>query len=166
MDNVILIGMPGCGKSTVGVVLAKSLGFGFVDTDLIICEQQGQKLQRLIDQKGIDKFLEIEEQTGLNLNCKNTVVATGGSMVISEKAMEHLKSMGKVVYINVPLKELKNRITNMKTRGIVFKKGETLDDIFKTRTPLYEKYADLTVNVTKEGSLENTVSKIVSGLNG
>lgn len=166
MDNVILIGMPGCGKSTVGVVLAKSLGFSFVDTDLIICEQQGQKLQRLIDQKGIDKFLEIEEQTGLNLNCKNTVVATGGSMVISEKAMEHLKSMGKVVYINVPLKELKNRITNMKTRGIVFKKGETLDDIFKTRTPLYEKYADLTVNVTKEGSLENTVSKIVSGLNG
>lgn len=156
--------MPGCGKSTVGVILAKSLGFGFVDTDLLICQQEDKKLQTLIDEKGIEEFLKIEEQIGRQLNCENTVVATGGSMVINEKAMENLKSIGKVVYINVPLPVLKKRITNMRTRGIVFKKGETLEDIFLTRTPLYEKYADLTVDVSKNSNLENTVKKIVKNL--
>lgn len=161
MENVILIGMPGCGKSTVGVVLAKSLGFGFIDTDLIICEKAGQKLQSLIDEQGIKRFLEIEEQVGTELNCKNTVVATGGSMVMNPKAMENLKKLGTVVYIDVPLYVLKRRINNMKTRGIVFEKGETLEDIFNKRTPLYKKYADITVTVAKNGSLENTAAKIV-----
>lgn len=161
MNNVILVGMPGCGKSTVGVVLAKSLGYDFTDTDLIIARKEGKKLQKLIDEDGIQKFLQVENQVGKELSCSETVVATGGSMIMNPDAMEHLKSIGKVVYINVPLDVLKKRITNMKTRGIVFEKGETLDDIFAKRTPLYEKYADITINISKNNSLEQAVNKIV-----
>ncbi len=164
MNNVILVGMPGCGKSTVGVVLAKSLGYDFTDTDLIISKRTGKKLQNLIDEDGIEKFLEVENQVGKELSCEETVVATGGSMIMNEDAMEHLKSIGKIVYVNVPLQVLKKRITNMKTRGIVFGKGETLDDVFMKRTPLYEKYADIIINVSKSNSLEQTVNKIVKGL--
>lgn len=164
MSNVILVGMPGCGKSTVGVVLAKSLGYDFTDTDLIISKRTGKKLQNLIDEDGIEKFLEVENQVGKELSCEETVVATGGSMIMNEDAMEHLKSIGKIVYVNVPLQVLKKRITNMKTRGIVFGKGETLDDVFMKRTPLYEKYADIIINVSKSNSLEQTVNKIVKGL--
>lgn len=120
MNNVILVGMPGCGKSTVGVVLAKSLGYDFTDTDLIISKKEGKKLQKLIDEDGIERFLQVENQVGKELNCTETVVATGGSMIMNQDAMEHLKSIGKIVYINVPLEVLKKRITNMKTRGIVF----------------------------------------------
>ena len=161
MKNVILVGMPGYGKSTVGVVLAKSLGYDFTDTDLIIARKEGKKLQKLIDEDGIQKFLQVENQVGKELSCSETVVATGGSMIMNPDAMEHLKSIGKVVYINVPLDVLKKRITNMKTRGIVFEKGETLDDIFAKRTPLYEKYADITINISKNNSLEQAVNKIV-----
>lgn len=161
MNNVILVGMPGCGKSTVGVVLAKSLGYDFTDTDLIIARKEGKNLQKLIDEDGIQKFLQVENQVGKELSCSETVVATGGSMIMNPDAMEHLKSIGKVVYINVPLDVLKKRITNMKTRGIVFGKGETLDDIFAKRTPLYEKYADITINISKNNSLEQAVNKIV-----
>lgn len=164
MKNVVLIGMPGCGKSTVGVVLAKSLGFGFIDTDLLICEKYGKKLQDIIDEKGIDEFLEIEGETGASLNCQNAVVATGGSMAMSKKAMEHLKKIGTVVYIDVAPKELERRITNMKTRGIVFRPGERFQDIYNVRTPLYKKYADLTVTVPENGTLESTVSNIVNCL--
>ncbi len=164
MRNVILIGMPGCGKSTLGVVLAKSLGFDFLDTDLIISKNCGKKLQTILDEDGIERFLQLENQAGISLCCKNTVIATGGSMVLSADAMTHLKSIGLVVYINVMLDVLKRRITNMKTRGIVFKKGETLEDIYRERTPLYKRYADITVNVAKRGSLENTVSKIAAAL--
>lgn len=164
MSNVILVGMPGCGKSTVGVVLAKSLGYDFTDTDLIISKKVGKKLQRIIDEDGIDYFLQVENQVGKELCCQETVVATGGSMIMNEDAVKHLKSIGKIVYVNVPLAVLKKRITNMKTRGIVFGKGETLDDVFFNRTPLYEKYADIIINVSKSNSLEQTVNKIVKEL--
>ena len=164
MSNVILVGMPGCGKSTVGVVLAKSLGYDFTDTDLIISKKVGKKLQSIIDEDGIEYFLQAENQVGKELCCQETVVATGGSMIMNEDAVKHLKSIGKIVYINVPLATLKKRITNMKTRGIVFGKGETLDDVFAKRTPLYEKYADIIINVSKSNSLEQTVNKIVKEL--
>ncbi len=164
MKNVILIGMPGCGKSTAGVILAKSLGFDFTDTDLIISKKCGKKLQAVLDEDGIDYFLQMENKVGCELECRNTVVATGGSMVLSTDAMEHLKEIGTVVYIDVPLDVLKKRITNMKTRGIVFEKGESLDDVFKKRTPLYKKYADITVTVAKNGNLENTVTRIADFL--
>ena len=164
MSNVILVGMPGCGKSTVGVVLAKSLGYDFTDTDLIISKKVGKKLQSIIDEDGIEYFLQAENQVGKELCCQETVVATGGSMIMNEDAVKHLKSIGKIVYINVPLATLKKRITKMKTRGIVFGKGETLDDVFANRTPLYEKYADIIINVSKSNSLEQTVNKIVKEL--
>ena len=147
-----------------GVVLAKSLGYDFTDTDLIISKKVGKKLQSIIDEDGIEYFLQAENQVGKELCCQETVVATGGSMIMNEDAVKHLKSIGKIVYINVPLATLKKRITNMKTRGIVFGKGETLDDVFANRTPLYEKYADIIINVSKSNSLEQTVNKIVKEL--
>lgn len=164
MKNVVMIGMPGSGKSTIGVILAKSLGYDFLDTDLLICRKEGKKLQEIIDKDGLERFLEIEEQVGRELNVESTVVATGGSMVLSTEAMEHLREKSIVVYVEVPLEILKKRITNMKTRGIAFKKGETLEDIFMERTPIYEKYADIKItpeeNTTPEDCVNMTVEKL------
>ena len=164
MNNIILIGMPGSGKSTVGVLLAKALGYSFIDTDLIISRKAGKTLQEILDNDGLDVFLEMESEVGEQLVCNHTVVATGGSMVMSSKAMECLKKSGKVVYIDVPLDEIKKRVTNIKTRGIAFHKGETLDDVFCERTPLYKKYADITVEF-KEGSVEQTIENVLNQLN-
>lgn len=164
MKNIVMTGMPGSGKSTVGVILAKSLGFDFVDTDLVICKREGRKLQEIIDTQGLEKFLEIERQVGEEISPVNAVVATGGSMVLSKEAMKNLKKNGIVVYVEVPLEILKKRITNMKTRGIAFKKGETLDDIFRERTPLYEKYADITITADENTVPEDCVNQIVERL--
>ena len=161
MKNVVMVGMPGSGKSTIGVILAKSLGFDFVDTDLVICKREGKKLQEIIDTEGLEKFLEIEQQVGEEISPVNSVVATGGSMILSDEAMKNLKKDGIVVYVEVPLEILKKRITNMKTRGIAFKKGETLDDIFRVRTPLYEKYADITITADENTVPEDCVNQIV-----
>lgn len=161
MKNVVMVGMPGSGKSTIGVILAKSLGFDFVDTDLVICKREGKKLQEIIDTEGLEKFLEIEHQVGEEISPVNSVVATGGSMILSDEAMKNLKKDGIVVYVEVPLKILKKRITNMKTRGIAFKKGETLEDIFRVRTPLYEKYADITITADENTVPEDCVNQIV-----
>lgn len=161
MKNVVMVGMPGSGKSTIGVILAKSLGFDFVDTDLVICKREGKKLQEIIDTEGLEKFLEIEQQVGEEISPVNSVVATGGSMILSDEAMKNLKKDGIVVYVEVPLEILKKRITNMKTRGIAFKKGETLEDIFRVRTPLYEKYADITITADENTVPEDCVNQIV-----
>ena len=161
MKNVVMVGMPVSGKSTIGVILAKSLGFDFVDTDLVICKREGKKLQEIIDTEGLEKFLEIEQQVGEEISPVNSVVATGGSMILSDEAMKNLKKDGIVVYVEVPLEILKKRITNMKTRGIAFKKGETLEDIFRVRTPLYEKYADITITADENTVPEDCVNQIV-----
>ena len=161
MKNVVMVGMPGSGKSTIGVILAKSLGFDFVDTDLVICKREGKKLQEITDTEGLEKFLEIEQQVGEEISPVNSVVATGGSMILSDEAMKNLKKDGIVVYVEVPLEILKKRITNMKTRGIAFKKGETLEDIFRVRTPLYEKYADITITADENTVPEDCVNQIV-----
>lgn len=161
MKNVVMVGMPGSGKSTIGVILAKSLGFDFVDTDLVICKREGKKLQEIIDTEGLERFLEIEQQVGEEISSVNSVVATGGSMILSDEAMKNLKKDGIVVYVEVPLEILKKRITNMKTRGIAFKKGETLEDIFRVRTPLYEKYADITITADENTVPEDCVNQIV-----
>ncbi|MBQ2687891.1 MAG: shikimate kinase [Clostridia bacterium] len=159
MKNVVLVGMPGCGKSTVGVILAKTLGLSFVDTDLLICAKEESTLQNIIETKGLEYFEKAECEVGEKLSVNNTVVATGGSMILYESAIKSLKKTAVVVYINVSLPELKRRLTNIKTRGITFAKGETLEDIFNIRTPLYKKYADITINAD-DFTIEETVTKL------
>ena len=144
-QNIILVGMPASGKSTLGVVLAKTLGMDFVDTDLLIQKKTGQKLQFLIDTEGIDAFLATEEAVLCETECKNCVIATGGSAVYSDRGMRHLKQNGVVIYLHVPLFLIKKRMKNIKTRGIVMKKGTGLADLYAERKPLYEKYADLVI---------------------
>lgn len=146
MDNIILIGMPGCGKSTVGVLLAKRLGYRYTDTDLLIQEAAGKRLFEILRDDGGDCFADLENRIGASIDAKRTVIATGGSMVYGKDAMAHLKSIGKVVYLRVPLAELEKRVNNFETRGILMRDGQTLADIFRERTPLYEQYADITVD--------------------
>ncbi len=159
MKNILLVGMPGCGKSTVGVILAKTLGMSFVDTDLIICAKEENTLQNIIETKGLEYFQQVECEVGESLDVKNTVIATGGSMILYESAMKSLKEKSTVVYIDVNLDELKKRLVNIKTRGITFGKGETLDDIFSIRTPLYKKYADLTIDADSF-TIEENVTRL------
>ncbi|PKM93882.1 MAG: shikimate kinase [Firmicutes bacterium HGW-Firmicutes-1] len=154
--NIILIGMPGAGKSTVGVVLAKALGFQFIDTDLIIQEREQELLHMIIQEKGMEAFLALEEKAILTLTGDNKVIATGGSVIYKEAGMNHLKKLGIVVYLNTHYKILEKRIRNMETRGIAMGKNNTLKDIYWERKALYERYADLTV--TCKGK---TVEKIV-----
>lgn len=163
MDNIILIGMPGSGKSTVGVLLAKMMGYGFVDTDLLIQHFEGKKLYEILRDKGNDYFSEIENKIISGVQARQTVIATGGSAVFGRDAMEHLSSIGTVVYLKVSLRELRRRVKNFSTRGIMMKNGQTLDDIFTERSPLYEKYADITVNCTG-GSLQKNAEKIIAAL--
>ncbi len=162
-QNIILIGMPGCGKSTLGVLLAKTLLKGFVDTDLIIQEREGKELYKIIAEKGKDAFAEIENKIVSQVTFKNCVVATGGSVVFGEDAMRNLKKQGTVVYLKLPLSEIERRVRNIKTRGIVMAPGMTLANVFEERAPLYEKYADITVNCSR-APLEKTVEKIMKAI--
>lgn len=159
MANIILIGMPGCGKSTVGVILAKTLGIGFVDTDLIIQQRENRLLQNIIDTDGIDFFLNCEAEAVKSLYCDNCVIATGGSVVYREDAIEHLKSNGKIIFLDVPLDEIKRRLNNINTRGIAAKKNKSIEDIYNERIALYNKYADIIIKTDGE-SVEKTVEKI------
>lgn len=159
--NMILIGMPGAGKSTIGVLLAKTLGMDFCDTDLVIQQNTGKRLQEIIDKQGLEVFLKAEEDAICSLRCQNTVIATGGSAVLSEKAMAHLRQHGKCVYLEISLEECKRRIRNIRTRGIAVRNGQTLDDVYRERIPLYAKYADRTVCCT-EKSTEDVVAELVS----
>lgn len=154
MNNIILIGMPGAGKSTVGVTLAKTLGMNFIDTDLIIQERYNALLQDMINNEGIDSFLRKEEKSILSLECNNSVIATGGSVVYSPVSMAHLKKLGKIIYLMLTYEEVESRISNIKTRGIVIEKGQQLSDVFVQRTPLYEKYCDIIVNCSGLGMEE------------
>ena len=164
MNDIVLIGMPGSGKSTVGVLLAKALGCLFTDVDLLISHRAKKPLQCILDEDGLEAFLALEEEVGSRLRAENTVIATGGSMVISDKAMRHLKTLGTVVYIDVPFEEIERRVTNIKTRGIVFHPNETLADVYRERKPLYERWADLTVKVEATDGIEDTVDKVISML--
>lgn len=146
-DNIILIGMPGAGKSTIGVVLAKAMGYHFIDSDLIIQAEEEKRLFEIIESAGIDGFLEVENRVNAGLDVHRTVVATGGSVIYGEEAMKHLKSIGTVVYIKVSYEALEERLGNLLQRGVAIKDGNTLRDLYEERTPLYEKYADVSVDV-------------------
>jgi shikimate kinase len=163
MKNIILIGMPGAGKSTVGVILAKTLGMHFIDTDIVIQEQAGRLLQEMIDDVGPEAFLKIEERTILSLKGTNAVIATGGSVVFSERAMHHLKTCGVAVYLDISFEEMVRRLNNITTRGIVLHAGESLHDMYNGRVPLYRKYADLTIDCS-DAHFEHIVKKIVDDL--
>ncbi|MBQ8140095.1 MAG: shikimate kinase [Clostridia bacterium] len=154
-DNIVLIGMPGCGKSTLGIVAAKMLCMDFLDVDLIIQKNIGTSLQEYIDRFGVEAFLEKEADTVLTLNCENTVIATGGSAVLKERAAERLRSLGKMVYIKLPIEEIERRVTNLHSRGVAMNAGQTLRDVYELRRPIYEKYADLSVDVSGNDIAEN-----------
>ena len=145
MKNIVLIGMPGCGKSTVGVVLAKILGYRFLDSDLLIQESENRLLHDIIEQEGIDGFEEIENRVNASINVKKTVIATGGSVIYGKDAMEHFKEIGVIVYIDLPYEEINHRLGNLEQRGVAIRKSQTLKDLYDERVPLYEKYADISV---------------------
>lgn len=157
--NIVLIGMPTSGKSTVGVVLAKILGMDFIDTDLLIQRETGKRLNEIIDVRGSEGFLQIEGSVCASLCAENTVIATGGSVVFSRDAMEHLKGSGKTVYLRISLNELKKRLQDAKVRGVILRDGESIEELYAEREALYSRYADEIVS--EEGlSLEETVFEV------
>ena len=163
MENVILIGMPAVGKSTVGVVVAKRLGYGFLDTDLLIQEKEGKLLKDIIAEKGTEGFLAIEDRVNAGVNVKKTVVSPGGSVVYCENAMKHYKEIGTIVYLKVSFETINKRLKNAKNRGVVLRDGQTLKDLYDERTALFEKYADITVS--EEGlGLEDTIDAVLAAL--
>lgn len=163
MNTIILIGMPGAGKSTAGVILAKALGMTFVDTDIILQETSGRLLQDIIDTEGTGAFLKIEENMILSLHCRNAVLATGGSVVLSERAMEHLGSGGVIVYLKISFEEMEKRLRNITTRGIVLAAGQGLRAMYDQRTPLYEKYAGVTIDCS-HADFETVVGNVMDAL--
>ena len=163
MDNMILIGMPGSGKSTVSVVLAKALGMGFLDVDLLIQEREGTLLQQLIDRQGVERFLDLERDAILSLDCRGTVVAPGGSCVCREEAIAHMRRLGTVVYLELPLAEVAGRIRNQSSRGIALSPGQTLADLYQYRVPLYQRCAHITVPAGGQ-SLAETVENVKRAL--
>lgn len=163
MNNIVLIGMPGVGKSTVGVILAKILGYKFIDADIVIQQEEGKLLREIIAEKGVEGFIEIENRVNSSIQCDKSVIATGGSVVYGAEAMEHLKSIGKVIYLKVDFDTINQRLGNLKGRGVVLKDGQDLDALYKERIPLYEKYADITIEETG-CNVEETIVKILKNL--
>ena len=144
--NLILIGMPGCGKSTVGVVLAKALGMDFIDSDLVIQKVTGKRLSAIIDESGDAGFREVENRVNADLTAENSIIATGGSVVYGEDAMRHLKEIGTIIYLKLSCEAIEDRLGDLHSRGVTIQPGWTLRDLYNERVPLYEKWADVTVD--------------------
>lgn len=156
-NNIILIGMPGVGKSSAGVVLAKVMGYKFADSDLIIQEKTGMLLKDIITEKGIDGFIRVENDINKTLDMENTVIATGGSAIYGEEAMEHLKTIGTIVYLKASYEDINSRLGDLKGRGVVLKEGQSLKSLYEERTPLYEKYADIIIEEKGQGIRETVL---------
>ena len=161
--SVILIGMPSCGKSTLGVLLAKRLGYRFVDSDLLIQEKEGMLLHELIEKRGKEGFLSVEDEINSGINEKNAVIATGGRVVYCERAMRHLRTLGKVIYLYIPFEEMQRRLGDFSHRVVIMRRGDSLYEMYGERAPLYEKYADLTVDVCR-ADLTDSLGKICEAL--
>lgn len=160
MENLVLIGMPACGKSTAGVLAAKTLGYGFIDSDLVIQTQEKCLLSELIEKRGIDGFIEVENKVNASIWAERCVIATGGSVIYGQEAMEHLSKIGKIVYLKLSFEEVKRRLGNIiVSRGVVIKRGESLKDLYEERVPLYEKYADCIIDC-ENMNIEETVRAI------
>lgn len=165
VNNIVLIGMPGAGKSTVGVVLAKIINQQFVDADLVIQSQTGQTLQALIDELGSEGFIEVENRILCGIEAEHTIIATGGSAIYSDEAMRHLSDIGTVVYLEISYESLVGRLGDLQERGVVMKGGAgmSLRDLYDERKPLYERYADVTVGI--DGlSITDAARKVASAL--
>ena len=158
-DNLILIGMPASGKSTVGVILAKVLGFDFIDSDLLIQRREGKRLREIILEKGVEGFIRVENDVNASIRASRSVIATGGSAVYGEEAMRHFKEIGHIIYLKVDYETLSKRLKNIRQRGVALKKGQTLRDLYDERVVLYEKYADTVIE--EEGDAEDVVVKIL-----
>lgn len=144
-NNIILIGMPGCGKTTLGTELSEKLGYGYIDSDSVIVAREGKRLNEIIAAVGREGFLDIEAKINSELCADRCVIATGGSVVYRERAMQHLKTLGKIVYLQLPYEVIARRLGDLKKRGVALKEGFTLKDLYEERVPLYEKYADIVV---------------------
>lgn len=160
MDNIILTGMPSCGKSTLGRMLAKELGYAFLDTDDVIIQRNGCPLKDILDNEGLDGFIRREEEAVCSVTAERTVIATGGSVVYSPKAMAHLKSLGRVVYLCLDYKEVERRLGDLHERGVAIAPGKTLRDLFDERTPLYEKYADIAILIQSGNTVRQSMHAI------
>lgn len=160
MENIVLIGMPGAGKSTVGVVLAKILGYDFVDSDIVIQQQTGKKLCEILSEQGLEGFLAIENRVNAELETDKTVIATGGSVVYGKEAMEHLKTIGTVIYLRLSCDSIERRLGDLRHRGVAMKEGETLRELYEERSVLYEKYADRILDCDRL-SIEETIAQAV-----
>ncbi|MGB8455480.1 MAG: shikimate kinase [Anaerocolumna sp.] len=164
MKNIVLIGMPGAGKSTVGIILAKVIGYQFMDSDLLIQERENCLLKDIIEKHGLEGFIAIENRINGDIKAIKTVIATGGSIIYGTEAMKHLRDIGIVVYIQLSLDTINDRLGNIKQRGVVFKEGQTLKALYEERCPLYEKYAHIIIN--GEGlSAEDLMEKIAEEVN-
>lgn len=159
-NNIVLIGMPGVGKSTVGVILAKVLGYQFIDADLVIQKEEGKLLKDIIAEVGPEGFIEVENRINASIEAENSIIATGGSVVYGAEAMAHLKEIGTVVYLRLPYSEIAKRLSDIKGRGVVLRDGQTLRDLYEERTVLYEKYAEVIID--ENGlNVEETIDEIL-----
>ncbi len=163
MRNIVLIGMPGAGKSTVGVVLAKHEGFGFLDSDLVIQEKTGLLLHEIISREGDDGFRQVENRVNASIQAKHTVIATGGSVIYGREAMQHLRRIGTVVYLKLSCPSIAERLGDLKERGVTLREGQTLQQLYDERVPLYERYADITVDC-EDKSIREIVAEISARL--
>ena len=159
-SNIVLIGMPGVGKSTVGVILAKVLGYQFVDSDLVIQKEEGKLLKEIIAEVGSEGFIQVENRVNASLEVTDSIIATGGSVVYGKEAMEHLCKIGTVVYLSLPYEEIEKRLSDIKGRGVVLREGQTLKDLYEERTVLYKKYADVQIDETGL-NVEETIDAIL-----